>query len=500
MLPAVLIALAAATPASPCMSFTEDQLSLTLEEVEEKITRLVSGSDEARADIAAEPWPHFSAWRRPIAAEDRGRLLEQVERMRSWLKGEQDELLAHTVLDTVSTIDLVELAPLFVDALGHPAPEIRKVAVQRFVRYPDARAHEALRRLASREPRERIRVELALALAALGDAADARAWRAWAEGDRPTCREAGLRALNRVQDDFALSAALELARSADGQQASLGAALLASRTDDEEAVEALLALADRPGEAGALAVGALVRMDDDRADDRLFELAASDVDRRRELVFSAIMNETNPLLAERLRRLGGLPSYYLRALDRMGAWPFDGPGAVTDPIVRAEPSGLEPVKRDPRFDMPWFVRGDSVDPDVRCAADPQEGDRVGVRPRVPVGSLLDPPLEVFELNGVERIRATVAGSDAPCIFSRSAIDPAPPEGHPLPAAALRTYDVPLSLLLVDRVRQLEVENAFTVQEMDSELATIRLSDELDDEDCADLARELTRLAWRQTLR
>lgn len=485
---ALALAALAAPPSPACVEHVpEGGFATDVATVGERIELLWYGSLEQRRELATYSSAHFRAWATPIDESERETLAEQVASLRRWLRAERDPLVLAGVLDHLSRVDLVELTPLFVDALEHDSPDVRRVGVERFVRFPDDRAADLLEVLHADEPRPRIRIDLALALAAAGDDRDAALYRDWLESGTRTYVEAGFRALSQLGDEVVLEAALRLA-DGDDELAVAALDVLAANPDSAAAVRTLMRVAGRDDYRGFTARRGLARLGTDAADERLLELASTP-ERAGAILAAVILGApATPRTAALTRRL----SESAKIVD-LAANVETHPAVqsrrvevdVAAPIARARRSGLEPVRSDPRFDRPWRVAADGERSTVSCAVPAELGGWPGVTRRAPVGTEITNAWNVSEPGDTAWVTAELAGG-VTCWIPDDRLEPAVEDdavesAGTRPADAPAEYDVSGLAPANEAVRKLEAAGAIEVFDVRDGAFAVRIVSADEDE-------------------
>jgi len=472
------------SPAIPCPAvYSDEELSDDLEEVGDQIELLWSGTEDERWAIALEPWPRFAPWRRPIDPQDRPLLVRQVDSLRRWILVESDDGIVRGVLSELAYFDLRELSPLFLEALDHPSPNVRWIAIERFVRFPDPQTLPVLVALWRDEPRPRLRVALALALAAQGRS-EARVWRAWLADSRPTIVEAGLRALAAVSDERALPDVLRLATDANSPVREEAVALLPDWPASDAVVDALLAASTEGGDLGTGVAVALARLGDTRANDRIIELLAEDTERVGR-VLMALNDASRPPAPELLDRVEARFPDTLAELRELGVWDAEPVENDTSP-PREETSGIEPLHRDPDYDGTWRVRAPAGFEGIRCFVRPGVAMPAALYGRVPDRTDVDRVLDVFERG--DGTWVWILSGRRSCWVPDSDIERRDPGDYSVGTfsnAAAREFDVPIEELASRTFRELEASGWIEAFDLGPDIAGVRVRDPIGDSPAVD---------------
>jgi len=482
----VLVLGSISEPARACPRvYSEEEISENLDEVAEQLELLWSGTTAERRAIAADAWPRFRPWQEPVPAEDRPHLAEQVETLRLWIRAEPEVELVAAVLRQVARFGLPELAPVFRELLDHPSPNLRWVAAGHFAAFRDPSAGHALSDRWRAESVERIRIDLALALACHGNADPAVTWRTWLDDDRPAFAEAALRSLAAVRDEGALAAVLRLARDAEPETRSVAVQVLPAWSGSEGVFEHLVAaLGDRI--ARDAAIRSLAGYPDTRAADPLVELVAREPDHAWTVAIAAAGRPDGPELLRRIESVvdaetrqgwvetwGGLPS----ELDEL---PF-GTGHPGAQGWTLEACGTTALHRDPRFERPLRVDAPDGRLSLRCEESPRGG---GLRPlatRLPAGTDLEGVQEVVELASGTWVQGWFHRVGTCWIEASSLVDPELRDEVSDPGAVtIVEFDVPAEELASTAFAALDEAELARAHDVTSELAGIRLLADLDD--------------------
>jgi len=191
-------------------------------------------------------------------------------------RSERDDFISYRLLGELADRDEEILAPLFLDALESPSPNLRWRGIRWFAEHADSEALPDLEYAWRHEERPWVKADLMIALVHQGSRDNSREFLQLARGKDAFLAVAAIRALTMIGDPEVIPFLVKIARTSRSNAGLLALDALARWPDSRTALEAILEASHSPHlDFQRHAAQALGSFDDPAASARACELATA---------------------------------------------------------------------------------------------------------------------------------------------------------------------------------------------------------------------------------